>query len=94
MAVKIRLARGGAKKKPFYRVVAADVRARRDGRFLEKLGTYAPGAKDLQLNKERVQYWLDNGAMTSETVNRLLIAEGFKIERVEFLAKTAVPKEA
>jgi len=46
------------------------------------------------LNKERVQYWLDNGAMTSETVNRLLIAEGFKIERVEFLAKTAVPKEA
>ena len=67
MAMKIRLARGGSKKRPFYRVVAADSRMPRDGRYVEKLGTYNPLlAKDseerVQLNMERVNYWLSQGA--------------------------------
>ena len=64
MAMKIRLARGGSKKRPFYRIVAADSRKPRDGRFIEKLGTYNPllpkdNEQRVQMNMERVQYWLD-----------------------------------
>jgi small subunit ribosomal protein S16 len=81
MATKIRLARGGSKKRPFYRIVAADTRAPRDGRFIEKLGTYNPLlAKDsgerVTMNKERVQYWLDQGAQPTDRVLRFLDAEG------------------
>ena len=81
MATKIRLARGGSKKRPFYRIVAADVRAPRDGRFIEKLGTYNPLlGKDnpdrVTMNKERVQYWLDQGATPTDRVLRFLDAEG------------------
>lgn len=74
MSVKIRLARGGAKKRPFYRIVATDTRSPRDGRFLEKLGTYDPNADPsaVHLNHARVQYWLDNGAQPTLTVARLL----------------------
>ncbi|MDT8445550.1 MAG: 30S ribosomal protein S16 [bacterium] len=82
MAVRIRLARTGSKKKPVYRMVASDIRSPRDGRFLEKLGTWNPLSKDLELKKERIQYWLDNGASTSETVNKLLIKNGFEIAPV------------
>jgi small subunit ribosomal protein S16 len=74
MAVHIRLARAGAKKKPFYRVVVTDHRSPRGGRFLENIGTYDP-AKDpgqLLVNKERLEYWRKNGATPSETVDRLL----------------------
>lgn len=81
MATKIRLARGGSKKRPFYRIVAADVRAPRDGRFIEKLGTYNPllskdSADRVTLNKERIQYWLDQGATPTDRVLRFLDAEG------------------
>ena len=74
MAVKIRLARGGAKKRPFYRIVAADARAPRDGRFLEKLGTYNPMTEEgtLELDRARVDYWLGVGAQPTATVSRLL----------------------
>lgn len=72
--VKIRLARAGAKKRPFYRIVAADPRSPRDGRFLEKLGTYDPNQNPsiVVLNRPRIDYWLGVGAQPTETVRRLL----------------------
>ncbi len=71
--VKIRLARGGRKKRPFYRVVAADSRMARDGRFLEVLGTYNPLStpKEIKFNDERVEYWVGQGAEMSDTVKNL-----------------------
>jgi small subunit ribosomal protein S16 len=74
MSVRLRLARGGAKKRPFYRIVAADTRSPRDGRFLEKLGTYNPNTdpSTVELNMPRVEYWIGNGAQPSETVARLI----------------------
>jgi small subunit ribosomal protein S16 len=74
MAVRIRLARAGAKKRPFYRIVAADARAPRDGRFLEKLGTYDPNTdpSTVVVDRPRVDYWLGTGARATETVARLL----------------------
>ena len=71
--VKIRLARGGRKKRPFYRVVAADSRMARDGRFLEVLGTYNPlsNPKEIKFNNERVEAWLEEGAQMSDTVKNL-----------------------
>jgi small subunit ribosomal protein S16 len=73
MATKIRLARGGAKKRPVYRIVVADSRAPRDGRFIEKIGTYNPlaakGSKDrVVLKKDRVEHWLKTGAEPTERV--------------------------
>ncbi|WP_293446906.1 30S ribosomal protein S16 [Planktotalea sp.] len=81
MAMKIRLARGGSKKRPFYRIVAADSRMPRDGRYIEKLGTYNPLlAKDneerVKMNVERIQYWLGEGAQTTDRVSRMLEAAG------------------
>ena len=81
MAMKIRLARGGSKKRPFYRVVAADSRMPRDGRFIEKLGTYNPllpkdSEERVKLDMERVQYWLDQGAQPTDRVSRFLEAAG------------------
>ena len=74
--VVIRLARGGSKKRPFYNVVAADSRNRRDGRFIERLGFYNPvgkeGQENLRLAQDRVQFWLDNGAQPSDVVQRLI----------------------
>ena len=77
MALKIRLSRAGAKKRPFYRVVVADSRSPRDGRFLERLGTYDPMLpKDhperVRLNVERVRHWLGVGALPSDRVARFL----------------------
>ena len=74
MAVKIRLARAGAKKAPFYRVVAADSRAPRDGRFIEILGRYNPRAEPsvIELNLEKIDAWLSKGAEPSETVAKLI----------------------
>lgn len=79
--VRIRLARGGAKKRPFYRIVAADARSPRDGRFLEKLGTYNPllpseAADRVVLNEERIRYWLGQGAQVSDRVARFLDKAG------------------
>lgn len=90
--VRIRLARAGAKKKPFYRIVAADKREKRDGKFLEKLGTYNPTTKQLVVNKESVQKWLSTGASTSETVTKLLIKEGFDL-KLTFTPKEKKSKE-
>ena len=76
MAVTLRLTRKGAKRRPFYRIVAADSRYPRDGRFLENLGTYDPKAKEpedkVKLNMERIRYWLEEGAKPSNTVKSLL----------------------
>ena len=81
MSVRIRLARGGAKKRPFYRIVAADSRSPRDGRFLEKLGTYNPllpsdSPERVTLDEERIRYWLGNGAQVSDRVHRFLHKAG------------------
>ncbi len=81
MAMKIRLARGGSKKNPHYSIVAADSRSPRDGRFLEKLGTYDPMLpKDredrVKMNAERVAYWLSQGAQVTDRVSRFLEAAG------------------
>ena len=72
--VRLRLRRMGAKKKPFYRVIAADQRAPRDGRFIEQLGHYDPMKEpiDLKLDLERVDYWLSVGAQPTETVTGLI----------------------
>lgn len=81
MATKIRLARGGSKKRPYYRIVIADIRAPRDGRFIEKVGSYNPmlpkdSAERIQLNVERIKYWLGTGAQPTDRVARFLDAEG------------------
>lgn len=77
MAVKLRLLRMGAKKAPFYRIVAADSRAPRDGRFIELLGTYDPRTNPAKVTiKEEVLKWLNNGAQPSDTVKNLLSKEG------------------
>ena len=81
MAMKIRLARGGSKKRPFYRIVAADSRMPRDGRYVEKLGTYNPllpkdSEERVKMNVERVQYWLGQGAQVTDRVSRMLEAAG------------------
>jgi len=79
MSVKIRLARGGAKKKPFYRIVAANIESPRDGRFLETLGTYNPMVEPaaITLKDERINYWLGVGAQLTTTVKSILKKEGF-----------------
>ncbi|MEM9765002.1 MAG: 30S ribosomal protein S16 [Pseudomonadota bacterium] len=83
MSIKIRLARGGSKKRPFYRIVAADSRMPRDGRFIEKLGTYNPllpkdSESRVQMNMERVQHWLGQGAQPTDRVARFLEAAGVR----------------
>ena len=87
MAIKIRLARGGSKKRPHYSIVAADSRMPRDGRFIEKLGTYNPllpkDSEDrVKMNLERVQYWLSQGAQPTDRISRFLEAAGV-IEKKE-----------
>jgi small subunit ribosomal protein S16 len=78
MAVKLRLARQGTKKRPFYRIVAADSRNSRDGRFLELVGTYNPLSDPVitTFKEERIKYWLSEGAIPSDTVKSLLKKEG------------------
>nr|WP_319384812.1 30S ribosomal protein S16 [uncultured Roseibium sp.] len=81
MATKIRLARGGSKKRPYYRIVVADIRSPRDGRFIEKVGSYDPmlpkDSEDrVKLDVERIQYWLGNGAKPTDRVHRFLDAAG------------------
>ena len=78
MAVKIRLKRMGAKKKPFYRVVVADSRAPRDGRFIEEIGYYNPMTepKDIKLDAELAKKWLANGAQPTDTVKALFVKSG------------------
>ncbi|MDP4033197.1 MAG: 30S ribosomal protein S16 [Pseudorhodobacter sp.] len=96
MSMKIRLARGGSKKRPHYAIVATDSRMPRDGRFLEKLGTYNPLlAKDseerVKMNAERVQYWLGQGAQPTDRVARFLEAAGVIAKKLRSNPKAAVP---
>ena len=74
MAVKLRLTRRGAKKKPFYRIVAADSEAPRDGRFLDIIGTYDPNYDPaaVVLKNDKIDYWLDQGAIPTETVANII----------------------
>ncbi|MEQ8246478.1 MAG: 30S ribosomal protein S16 [Alphaproteobacteria bacterium] len=77
MSTKIRLSRAGAKKRPYYRVVVADVRSPRDGKFIERVGSYNPllpktDPNRVKIDAERVKYWLDNGAKPTERVARFL----------------------
>lgn len=99
MSMKIRLARGGSNKRPFYAIVAADSRMPRDGRFIEKLGTYNPLlAKDnedrIRLNAERIKHWLGHGAQPTDRVARFLEAAGLIEKKVRNNPKAAVPGKA
>jgi small subunit ribosomal protein S16 len=95
MALKIRLARGGAKKRPFYRVVVAEASSPRDGRFVEKVGTYNPllphgHADRIVLNVERIKHWLSVGAQASDRVGLFLANAGI----LEKKARAADPKKS
>jgi len=81
MAVRIRLARQGAKKKPYYRIVVANSESRRDGSFLEIVGTYNPitNPAEVTLKQERVEYWLGEGAKPTDTVRSLMKDKGIKV---------------
>ena len=78
MAVKIRLARHGAKKAPFYRIVVADSRSPRDGRFIDRIGTYNPRThpSDIQVDAEKAKEWLEKGAQPTDQVRKLLKVSG------------------
>jgi small subunit ribosomal protein S16 len=98
MSMKIRLARGGSKKRPFYRIVAADSRMPRDGRFIERLGTYNPLlAKDsderVKMNVERIQYWIGHGAQPTDRIQRMLEAAGVVPAKTRANPERAVPGE-
>ncbi|EJC81699.1 ribosomal protein S16 [Rhizobium leguminosarum bv. trifolii WSM2297] len=96
MALKIRLARGGSKKRPYYHVVLADARSPRDGRFLENLGSWNPMlAKDdekrVQLNAERIKHWIENGAQPTDRVLRFLAEAGVAKREVKNNPEKAKP---
>ena len=96
MAMKIRLARGGSKKRPFYRIVAADSRMPRDGRFIEKLGTYNPllpkDSEDrVKMNMDRINYWLGEGAQPTDRISRMLEAAGVLEKKERNNPKKAEP---
>lgn len=96
MAMKIRLARGGTKKRPHYAIVASDSRMPRDGRFLEKLGTYNPLlAKDnperVKMDLDRVKHWLSQGAQPTDRIARMLEAAGILPKTTRNNPKAAVP---
>src|SRR5205085_1219785 len=98
MALAIRLSRGGAKKRPYYRIVVADSRSPRDGRFIEKLGTYNPLlAKDsperVKLDSDRISHWLSVGAQPSDRVLRFLDAAGIRERPARNNPKKAEPGE-
>ena len=105
MAVKIRLRRMGAKKRPFYRLVVADARSPRDGRFIEAVGTYDPLATPavVKINAERVKEWMSQGARPTDTARQLLVAEGLlerttreypQVEKKPKLNKKAIARAA
>ena len=100
--VVIRLSRGGSKKNPFYSVVVADSRNRRDGRFIERVGFYNPsaraGAEGLRIDEARTQYWVENGAQLSDTVARLVKfhakgVEGMAAVKAKETAKAEAAKD-
>lgn len=85
MAVKLRLKRMGSKQKPFYRIVAADARSPRDGRFIETVGTYNPVRKpaEVSVDEEKALKWLNNGAIPTDTVRSILSKEGIMAKYAE-----------
>lgn len=86
MALKIRLSRGGSKKRPYYHIVVADARSPRDGRFLERVGAWDPmlpkDGQRVKLDEERMQYWLGQGALPTDRVSRFLEAVGLRKSQV------------
>lgn len=99
MAMKLRLARGGSKKRPYYSIVAADSRMPRDGRFIEKLGTYNPllpkdSEERVRMDVERVQYWLGQGAQPTDRVSRFLEAAGVVEKKTRNNPQKAQPGKA
>ena len=90
MAVKLRLKRMGSKQKPFYRIVAADARSPRDGRFIESVGTYNPikGAEQVTIDEEKALNWLNNGAQPTDTVKNILSRTGIMTKYAESKKKT------
>jgi len=97
--MKIRLARGGSKKRPFYSIVATDARMPRDGRFLEKLGTYNPllgkdDEKRVVMNLDRIAHWLSQGAQPTDRVARFLEAAGARPKAERNNAKSGTPGKA
>ena len=93
MAVKLRLRRMGKKKQPIYKVVAADARSPRDGKFLEAVGIYNPltNPHTIDLKEDRINYWLDNGAQPTDTVNSLFKQAGINLKRD--IAKRKLPED-
>ncbi|MFK7793476.1 MAG: 30S ribosomal protein S16 [Devosiaceae bacterium] len=96
MAIKLRLARGGSKKRPYYSIVAADARAPRDGRYVEKVGSYNPllpkGSEErVKLNVERIQHWLSVGAQPTDRVLRFLDEAGLAKRDARNNPNKAVP---
>lgn len=96
MAIALRLSRGGAKKRPYYRIVATDTRSPRDGRYLEQVGTYNPllakdDAKRIVLNEDRARYWLGVGAQPTDRVARFLDAAGIRERAVRSNLKKGEP---
>ena len=85
MAVKLRLKRGGSKQKPFYRIVAADARSPRDGRFIDIVGTYnpIPANYEVTVDEEKALYWLSQGAQPTDTVRSLLRQKGIMAKHAE-----------
>ncbi|MEO1920148.1 MAG: 30S ribosomal protein S16 [Paracoccaceae bacterium] len=99
MATKIRLARGGSKKRPFYRVVVADSRMPRDGRYIEKVGTYNPllpkdSEERVKIDLDRVKYWLGEGAQVTDRVSRFLEAAGVLEKKNRNNPKKGTPHKA
>lgn len=74
--VKIRLSRKGRKKIPFYRIVVIDSKKARDGKFIERVGHYDPRSKELNLKRDRIEYWISKGAQPTNTVAKLIAKEG------------------
>jgi len=98
MAISIRLSRGGAKKRPYYRIVVADSRAPRDGKYLEQVGTYNPllakgDENRVKLTEDRVRYWLGVGAQPTDRVHRFLDAAGILERAAKNNPKKAEPGE-
>ena len=85
MATRIRLARGGKKKRPYYRIVVADSHAPRDGKFIERIGSYDPllAENKVSLDTERAQYWMGVGARPSQRVSKLLALQGLEHKLIE-----------
>ncbi len=99
MSTKIRLARGGSKKRPFYRIVVADSRMPRDGRFIEKIGTYNPllpkdSEERVKIDLDRVKHWMDHGAEVTDRVSRFLEAAGVIEKKTRSNPKKGAPHKA